>query len=194
MWAPFTPRRAFWDLTVSNPSPSRSKSDAQKDAHELRLLNWLLPTLLNTAPTRVTKCESPDFEIILASDRVFAEMVDAIPDAVSKAGAINLAQRRSRPNPAPYHVDPAQFAAVITREIEAKRGKARDWVNEEPALAKKLVLLVNGGQAPLWLRDYFRDVSALTKHVPLMAIDPFVAVVLGDETGAFVAGTLPTQR
>lgn len=51
------------------------------------------------------------------------------------------------------------------------------------------MLLVNGGHAPLWLRDYFRDVDALQTHVPLAAIEPFMAVALGDETGAFVAGS-----
>jgi hypothetical protein len=41
------------------------------------------------------------------------------------------------------------------------------------------------------LRHYFHDAEALAQHVALPAIEPFAAVVVGDETGGFVRGTIP---
>jgi len=187
MWTRFTPRRRDWNLHIANPSPLLSASDVSKQAYELRLLNLLLPTLLEAPPEMVTKRESPDFEILTTRGPLFVESVDAIPDAIDATHTMNLARRRSRENLSPYHADRAQFAATIARVIEAKRQKARPWVSKEPELRGGLVLLVNGGQAPLWLRHYFRDVGAVQRHVPLTAIEPFIAVALGDETGAFLA-------
>jgi hypothetical protein len=92
---------------------------------------------------------------------------------------MNLAQRRSRENRVPYHVENKQFGETIAREIAAKHKKANQWVRCEPALLGKLVLFVNGGHGPLWLRHYFGDAQALDGHGPLTEIDPFGAIVLG---------------
>ena len=113
------------------------------------------------------------------------EIVDAIPDAVSSSGTMNLAKRRSRASSEPYHVAADQFVAVIAREIEGKRRKASRWQQDEPELRGRLILLVNGGQGPMQLRDYCRSVEQWQRWVP-PSIDPFVQVAVGDETGAFV--------
>jgi hypothetical protein len=194
MWT-FIPRRHLWSLSVANPPSAPSVSDAQKQAYELRILTWLLPTFLEDAPPPVIRRESPDFEISTTGRAVFVEIVDAVPDAVSSDGStMNLAERRSRDNPSSYHVERGQFGATIARVIEEKRRKARAWISKEPELQGKLSLFVNGGQGPLWLRHYFPDADALRSQVAMAATDPFTAIVLGDETGAFIAGSLPLQR
>jgi hypothetical protein len=187
MWTPFIPRQQEWHLEVGDPSPSPSASDAAKYAYELRILNLLLPAVLFAPPQRVWKRESPDFEVTSTKGTLFVEIVDAVPDAVDANGTMNVGKRRSRENLTPYHVDPVQFAGAIAAVIEEKRRKARQWAITEPHLQGKLVLLVNAGQGPLWLRHYFRDEAALTQHIPLAEIDPFACVALGDETGAFLA-------
>jgi hypothetical protein len=187
MWTPFTFRRDDWNLALAPPSSPLSPSDAVKEAYELRLLRLLLPPLLGAIPQAVRKRERPDFEIVTATGALFVEIVDAVPDAVSASGTMNLAQRRSRTNLERYRVDRAQFGAVIARVIDGKRRKASLWLHGEPKLQGKLVLLVNGGQGPLGLRHYFPDVDSLKKHAALTAIDPFIALALGDETGAFLA-------
>jgi len=187
MWKAFKTRAQSWSLVISNPT-AVSTSEATKQAHELRVLNLLLPTILDVTPERVWKRESPDFEVMTTDNNLYVELVDAVPDAVSASSTMNLAQRRSRENRVPYHVKNEQFGETIAREIAAKRNKANQWVSREPALQGKLVLFVNGGHGSLWLRHYFCDARALDAHVPLTVIDPFAAIVLGDETGAFVWG------
>lgn len=185
MWQPFKIRTVSWNLSACG-LVSSSASDMEKSAHELRLLNLLLPTILDVPPDLVEKRESPDFEVVTTTGSLFVEIVDAVPDAISVSGIMNLAKRRGRQNSTPYHVNDRQFGEVIASQIEAKRGKARRWLQADPKLGRRLVLLVNGGLAPMRLRDYFRDAVALRSHVAVAAIDPFAFVALGDETGAFV--------
>jgi hypothetical protein len=182
-WHPFL-RVVPQDLQSVYIGP-KITSPVTKDAHELRLLGILLPGILSVTPLRVLKRESPDFEITTHDGSVFVEIVDAIPDAVSSSGTMNLAKRRSRASSEPYHVAAEQFVAVIAREIEGKRRKASRWQQDEPELRGRLMLLVNGGQGPMQLRDYCRSVEQWQCRVP-PSIDPFVQVAVGDETGAFV--------
>ena len=182
-WCPFRPF-APRDLTGVYAGPS-IVSPISKEAYELRVLGMLLPAVLLVPPLRVTRRESPDFEITAAQSKFFVEIVDAVPDAVSPIGTMNITERRSRPNVMPYHVDADQFATVIAREISKKRGKALRWQQGEPELQGRLVLLVNGGQGPKSLGEYFRDINEWCRGAP-SAIDPFIKIVVGDETGAFV--------
>jgi len=191
MWRPFKQRSNTWSLSAFNDSAPKSASDAAKHGHEFRLLDLLLPTILDERPIAITKRESPDFEVTTRAGSLFFEAVDAVPDGVSGSSTMNLAKRRSRPNPNSYRVDAAQFGKVIAREIDAKRQKATRWLHAEPQLAGRMVLLVNGGQGPLRLRHYFTDVETLGGLVRVTAIDPFQVVALGDETGAFIWGDVP---
>jgi hypothetical protein len=125
----------------------------------------LLPGILGVTPVRVLKRESPDFEITTPKGSLFVEIVDAVPDAISSSGAMNLAKRRSRANSEPYHVEADQFAAVIAREIDGKRRKALQWQQDEPVLRGRLILAVNGGQGPMQLRDYCRSIDQWQRWV-----------------------------
>lgn len=192
-WEPWKPSRGAWNLDVDDSLESArtpSASDASKHAHELRILNLLLPLVLPTAPSRAERRESPDFELELSSGRAFVEIVDAIPDAVSKSGRMNVAKRRSRENNDSYHVDPAQFADAIAQQIEAKRIKASTWLRVKPQLKGHLVLLVNAGQGAFSLQDYARDRAMTARIKSIATIDPFSVVVVGDDSGAFVCGAL----
>jgi hypothetical protein len=108
MWKSFKTRTQSWSLVISNPT-AVSTSEATKQVHELRVLNLLLPTILDVTPERVWKRESPDFEVTTTDDNLYVELVDAVPDAISASSTMNLAQRRSRENPVPYHVENEQF-------------------------------------------------------------------------------------
>src|SRR5580692_7707951 len=121
MWRPFRPRVVLWNLSAIGLGCA-SKSDAEKFAYELRLLNLFLPTILNVRPVGVTKRESPDFEVTTSSGSLFVEVVDAIPDGISTSGSMKLS-KRDRQNDESYYVDSAQFAKVIAREITIKRTK-----------------------------------------------------------------------
>lgn len=182
-WRPFRPLTP-WDLSGVYRGPSVA-SPRSKEAYELRMLGMLLPGLLSAPPLQVLKRESPDFEVTTQDGSLFVELVDAIPDATSRNGRMNLAKRRSRPNDEPYYVVPEQFLNVIAREIESKRNKALRWQQEQPELRGQLVLAVNGGQAPLSLVEYYQTMVRWQRYVS-NAIDPFVQVVVGDETGALV--------
>jgi hypothetical protein len=186
MWRTFRQRTVLWDLPATGPS-SASKSDMEKSAYELRLVNLLLPTILDEPPVGIAKRESPDFKVTTSRGTLFVEVVDAVPDGITAAGTMKLTKRRDRQNSDPYNVDSAQFGKVIAREIEIKREKVAAWLQREPELNNgRLILLVNGGQGPLVLREYFRDAATLRKLVDVTNIDPFHVVAVGDETGAFV--------
>lgn len=194
MWKLNKTRTESWSLVISNASSARSRTEKLKEAHELRILNLLLLQFLPAQPERVTKRESPDFQVLTATGPLFVEVVEAIPDAVTADSTTNVARLRSdvrrwnHVNTPLYHVEVPQFGAAIARVIKDKRGKARQWLSDDQELCgRPLVLLISGGQAPLRLRDYFPDAVTLQKHVAVATIDPFAAVVFGDETGAFVA-------
>jgi len=182
-WRPFA-RFSPWDLCGLYVGPSIA-SPKSKEAYELRVLGMLLPGILSVPPLRVLKRESPDFEVTATEGSLFVEIVDAVPDAISSSGNMNLAKRRSRPNSEPYHVEAEQFAAVIGREIDEKRSKALRWQQAEPELRGRLILAVNGGQGPMQLREYFRHVEQYQRMVSA-SIEPFVKVLVGDETGAYI--------
>lgn len=187
MWQPFQKRVSTWDLGGLVTGARRtSAQNAAKDSHELRLLELLLPVLLPGPPVGICKRESPDFEIKTPAGSSFVEHVDAVPDALDESGRTNLAKRRSRPNQDFYRVDPAQFGAEIARVIKAKCAKAIKWLQQEPQMAGRLVLLVNGGLGPMPILDYFRDHLTLGQLVPLSSISPFTVAAIVDERGAYV--------
>ena len=190
MWAPFQRRNQDWNVQLSNPE-AMGPTDVDKIAHELRLAAYLLPAVLSAEPRELIKRESPDFEVPLEGGALFAEVVEAVPDAVSESGTMNVAAQRNRPlkSGTPcviYRVETENLAGKIRGVIAEKIRKATQWVKDDPRLAGKLILLMSTGQAPMRVFDYFQNAAQLEQLVPLTSIEPFSAVVLGDETGAYV--------
>ena len=191
MWTDFKPHPLRWNLVPSNLDAQASPAERVKTDYEVRVLNILLPAIiLDGIPVGLVKRESPDFEVETVRGSLFVEVVDAVPVAVSLDDSMNLAKRRSRENDEPYSIDSVEFAHAVTEQIEKKCLKASAWVSTEPSLRGALVLLVNAGQAPLSIVEYFRDPKAREMLVGSPGIAPFIAVVVGDETGAFVFGTV----
>jgi len=113
-------------------------------------------------------------------------LVDAVPCAISSSSREQLAKRRSRPNNEAYRIDVDQFGDVIGKEIRRKQAKAETWIRKEPSLTGRLILLVNGGQGPLPLVNYFPNNQMFAAAVPLQSISPFRAVAVADWGGAYV--------
>jgi len=153
MWKPFRIRAQSWGLNISNPTSS-SAADAKKSEYELRVLNMLLPMILDVVPERILKRESPDFEVLTTSGSLYIEIVDAVPDAVlapvsasdpvrELPDTINLSERRSRKNAVdyngvPYYVKNAQFGETIAKEINKKIAMAKGWLSNSPMLRGRL--------------------------------------------------------
>lgn len=184
MWSEFQVHRVNWLLSSSFASSSRI--DKAKAAYEECVLNLLLPAVVDANPVRLAKRESPDFEVLTSDGSIFVELVDAVPDGTSEQDSMNLARRRAEKRKDMYWVDPRQFAGVIARVIQDKQQKARKWALEEPRVATRLVLLVNGGQGPLGIREYMGTSLEINRLLGIRDVAPFAAVVLGDEMGAYV--------
>ncbi len=181
MWRPFV-HFDPWDVAASCAGSLLNA----KEHYELRVLGFVLPALLDAPPARIIKRESPDFEVVTTQGAMLVELVDAVPNAVSDSGTMNLAKRRSRPSSDFYHVEAVQFGAVIATQIEAKKAKARDWLQRDPAFQGRLILGVNVGQGPLSITEYLRSADQTAQLVQLNTIEPFQAVVLADGSGAYV--------
>ena len=146
-----------------------------------------LSRALSSRPLDVRGRESPDFEIVLSDGSVvYVEVVDASPEAIDENGCMNLDKRRSRPNSAPYRVDAKEFGEQICRVIATKQVKAGAWIAKDVQLLGSMILLVNAGKGPLSVRHYFPTSLAMEAAVPLATASPFVSVIVGDETGAYV--------
>ncbi len=191
MWQLSSQQSGPWDVSASNANRLMSVSESVKRAHELRILNLLLSLAIQQKPSELTNRESPDFEVVTPTGRLFVEVVEAVPDAISEMSTMNLAKRRDRSNPNTYRVDEVQFGKVIADRINDKRRLAMKWLQADQRLHDRTLLLVYGGTGPLPMQCYFHDVPTFHKYVGVTQIDPFCVVVAGDERGGFVWGDVP---